>query len=252
MPISIDRDHFFTGQGALSALYLPYKRESATPGIRIGLTGPDEPMLHCFVHFGEGRLCLNGVDRGHLAAFETSDQRKVRAGKFALGLPHLKDNVASLLGVHGDDGIGQALKSRLAISLCQPSTGPEGDGVVYYHYQDHGIDFEIFNKDGSLAEISGNGMAGLSAVIFSLNPGKSSVTLNTQVGEKTHQLLSRNGDDYRLKIEIGVANFNATNFFPFLTSGKIEYLFGEKLLFYPVSVGNPHVVILWKEKFLLG
>jgi len=43
MRISIDGDHFFTGQGALSAVYLPYISESATqswgkmvPSLRVG------------------------------------------------------------------------------------------------------------------------------------------------------------------------------------------------------------------------
>ena len=61
MRISIDGGHFFTGQGALSAVYLPYISESATrswgkmaPSLRVG--PPMRPSGVAHRSFGAAKL----------------------------------------------------------------------------------------------------------------------------------------------------------------------------------------------------
>ncbi len=147
----------------------------------------------------------------------------------------------------GDD---QATKCRLAISLCDHNNGPGGDGVVYYRIDGQVVEFQVFNRDGGEAELSGSGMAGLSAVLFSGSRFKDKITMNTVVGEKSHYLISSRGDSYRLKIEIGHPDFNDRRFFPFVSEDRMIYCFNEHLDFFPVSVGNPHAVVLWGEKFI--
>ncbi|MGD2090004.1 MAG: diaminopimelate epimerase [Candidatus Aminicenantes bacterium] len=165
-------------------------------------------------------------------------------------------------------------KGQLAKKICCRHNGAGADGVVYYKIfpDTMPVDFEIFNRDGSEAELSGNGMAGLSALFFYLRqPGnRDDVVLNTKAGPKRNTCLQREKNRFRLKIEMGTANFQDHDFFPFLKSLKKEqtsemtpvkerhqadrewvggatpYRYNG-ITFYPVSVGNPHAVILVEE-----
>ena len=147
-------------------------------------------------------------------------------------------------------------KDALAIELCHRRNGAGADGIVYYRAKncdgskDLPIGFEVFNRDGSEAEISGNGMAGLTALMFYLgvpSPEVKHLTLTTKLDLRTHHLLHRDDTTFRLNVEIGLPDFEAVSFFPFLEPGKTAYPY-EGLTLYPVSVGNPHVVVLLKEE----
>ncbi len=138
-------------------------------------------------------------------------------------------------------------KGSLVERLCRRHTGAGADGLVYYTITPSAVKFEIFNQDGNEAELSGNGMGGLAALMFYLELFLDRVTLDTRVGRRTHTLLSRHGNCFRINIEIGPPDFAATHFFPFLEKDKdkykLEYQYNG-LTFYPVSVGNPHVVVI--------
>lgn len=112
-------------------------------------------------------------------------------------------------------------KGQLAKKICTRHTGVGADGVVFYKISRdrEPVDFEIFNQDGSDAELSGNGMAGLSALFFYLHQSgnQDHVVLNTKVGPKRNTCLHRDKNKFRLKIEIGAPNFQDHNFFPFLS-----------------------------------
>jgi len=195
-------------------------------------------------------------------------------------------------------------KGQLAQKICCRHSGAGADGVVFYKifpgttgtFGTPGttpVDFEIFNRDGSEAELSGNGMAGLSALFFYLNQSgdQDQVVLNTKAGPKRNTCLQREKNKFRLKIEIGSADFQNHDFFPFLsvsckslqkkqafemkppkerhqadrewvggatpfemTPPKERHLEKNKwgyryqgITFYPVSVGNPHAVVLVEE-----
>ncbi len=165
--------------------------------------------------------------------------------------------------------------------MCRRHDGAGADGVVFYRCGGDYTEFRIFNRDGNEAELSGNGMAGLSALLCHLGKtgdtgtvgadmvgadmvdaettGGTTITLKTKKGIRQHQLLERTspakgeqgGTAFRLRIEIGVPDFSDQAFFPFLDSGgaAAPYETGgqyhhEGIAFYPVSVGNPHVVVL--------
>ena len=208
-------------------------------------------------------------------------------------------------------------KGQLAQKICSRHTGAGADGVVFYKIfpgtsgtpgtpGTRPVDFEIFNRDGSEAELSGNGMAGLSALFFYLNQSgdQDQVVLNTKAGPKKNTCLQREKNKFRLKVEIGSADFQNHDFFPFLSvscnslkknqsfemtptkerhqsdrelvggatpfemtppkerhqadrewvGGATPFLEKNKwgyryqgITFYPVSVGNPHAVVLVEE-----
>lgn len=158
------------------------------------------------------------------------------------GNDFLHVDTADIGGIAAPGDISE-VKGRLARRLCDRRAGAGADGIIYYAVGEETAAFQIFNRDGTEAELSGNGMAGLSAVLFHLGKFKDRVTLDTRAGRKTNHLLSRKGDTLTLKIEIGEPDFSDTVFFPFLEPGREEYVFND-FPFYPVSVGNPHAVIL--------
>ncbi len=152
----------------------------------------------------------------------------------------------------GDIKVDRVVKGELAKNLCQRNLGVGADGVIYYKIRNkEGVDFEIFNRDGSEAELSGNGMAGLSALLFYLGRFNERLVLCTRSGQRTQRILSRVENTFKLKIEIGDADFQNKDFFPFLQENKIcyQYEWGqENITFYPVSVGNPHAVVLLEKE----
>jgi diaminopimelate epimerase len=146
----------------------------------------------------------------------------------------------------GVDDTSKTSKGRLAEYLCQRQAGAGADGVTFYAVSEKEVQFEIFNRDGAEAELSGNGMAGVSALMFYLGKFKDRLVLNTRVGLKTHFLLARDNATFKLKIEIGSPDFQNTVFFPFLEPGRFAYTH-ENIPFHPVSVGNPHAVVLLEK-----
>ena len=141
-------------------------------------------------------------------------------------------------------------KAGLVRRICDRKQGAGADGVVFFRPLPDIKDpvlFEIFNCDGSTAEISGNGMAGVAAVLFRNRIRHEKVHLLTAVGKRLVCLLSRKGEIFQQKIEIGPADFYNRRFFPFLKKKKMDYNFGGMTI-YPVSVGNPHVVILLERE----
>ncbi|MGE5340317.1 MAG: diaminopimelate epimerase [Candidatus Omnitrophota bacterium] len=142
------------------------------------------------------------------------------------------------------------VQSALALRLCERQTGAGADGVVFYRVNPEWVDFEIYNRDGGEAELSGNGMAGVSALLFYLNRWKEEepIVLHTKAGVKTHRCLRRKDNVFRLRIEIGDPHFQDTRFFPFLKPGEREYRYRD-IAFYPVSVGNPHAVVRLNKNY---
>ena len=76
--------------------------------------------------------------------------------------------------------------------------------------------FQIFNRDGGEAELSGNGMAGLAAVLFQRRLAASPLSLHAAIGSRRVELLGRDGAVFQLAVEIGRPDFANRGFFPFL------------------------------------
>lgn len=135
------------------------------------------------------------------------------------------------------------ISGKNIISLCDRKNGAGADGVTIYRQDPQSVHFRIFNRDGSEAELSGNGMAGVAALMYHRNKSKSPVVLDTIAGRRTVTLLETTGNVYRQQVDLGTADFSNTRFFPFLKQNTMEYRF-EDLSFFPVSVGNPHAVLI--------
>ena len=137
-------------------------------------------------------------------------------------------------------------EGEFAKEICDKIEGPGADGVIFFLPEDDVFNFSIFNSDGSEAEISGNGMAGLSATLFSMKENRNPIKLRTRAGTRIIRLIDKEGNGFRQEVDMGLPDFNEKKFFPFLTPGRKEYEY-EGINFFPVSTGNPHVVVILKE-----
>ncbi len=137
-------------------------------------------------------------------------------------------------------------RESLTRSICRRHSGVGADGVVFFRVGKQEAVFQIHNRDGGEAELSGNGMAGLAAVLFYRGDFDREIVLKTRVGKKKISLLEREGIRFRLRVEIGEADFSDRRFFPFL-KGKGADASHHGTKFFPVSVGNPHSVVILKK-----
>jgi diaminopimelate epimerase len=79
----------------------------------------------------------------------------------------------------------------------------------------------------------------------------STAVLQAAIGKRRVDLLARRGSVFQLKVEIGRPDFSRREFFPFLKEGRDRYA-ADGLEFYPVSVGNPHAVVICRERIAPG
>src|ERR1700694_1265264 len=122
--------------------------------------------------------------------------------------------------------------------ICDRHHGVGADGVEWlFPTSDADVQARLFNADGSEAEISGNGTRCVAAYLCS-EQAKETFAIRTGAAVKTCMLVSRNECPYEFEIAMG--------------EPQVEDEFPIKLAFaevrgIPVSMGNPHYVILVKE-----
>lgn len=146
---------------------------------------------------------------------------------------------------------------ELARRICDPHEGVGADGVVFHEPARPAVPgktgpgglsarFEICNRDGGRAELSGNGMAALAAVLLRRRAIGSYLALSTGIGRRRVRLLERRGPRFHFDVEIGRPDFADRAFFPFLEKEQRSYR-AAGAVFHPVSVGNPHAVVLCRS-----
>ena len=128
---------------------------------------------------------------------------------------------------------------RLAIELCARNTGVGADGVEYLAWTgERSGQIRLYNADGSIAEISGNGtrcVAAYMAHVKGFAAGET-VTLATDAGTRECSLIATTGlGSYEIATRMGV---------PVVEPGTVvldeEGISVEGAV---VSTGNPHFVI---------
>ncbi len=146
----------------------------------------------------------------------------------------------------GADGVVFYRRGRQAARAVRPPS-PRGTGVPLGDRAERGKwHFEIFNRDGGAAELSGNGMAGLAAVLIQRRAARSPLVLHAAIGPRRIVLVGRQGPFFDLDVEIGLPDFARRDFFPFLEKGAGSYR-AAGVEFHPVAVGNPHAVVLCRR-----
>jgi diaminopimelate epimerase len=136
---------------------------------------------------------------------------------------------------------GVSDRSDLARHVCDRHRGIGADGLVVFAPEDAGARMVLFNQDGSVAEVSGNGVRCLAALVArerGLRAG-ATLTIRTGAGPKVLTLLDedaqRPGLRYRFRAEMGQPH----------GLQRRELAVGEMMVSAVVlNVGNPQCVVL--------
>jgi diaminopimelate epimerase len=122
--------------------------------------------------------------------------------------------------------------------ICDRHDGVGADGVEWMspHFSSD-LEIRLINADGSPAEISGNGTRCVAAYVCATQ-GKERVSILTGAGNKVCSLTSRRDSEYEFEIEMGKGTVEPEIVLK-ISSGEARGI--------PVSMGNPHFVILLPE-----
>jgi diaminopimelate epimerase len=134
------------------------------------------------------------------------------------------------------DGASGDLPS-LARALCHRHHGIGADGLVLYTPRHHGATMQLLNADGSWSELSGNGVRCLAAAIAREQrmPAGTTVTIDSDAGVKTLDLLAVNGNRFEFRASMG----QPTD----LRQAQIP-LAGETIGATVLRTGNPQCIVL--------
>jgi diaminopimelate epimerase len=134
------------------------------------------------------------------------------------------------------DAVTGASIPSLAREMCERHLGVGADGLIVYHPVHGGARMRIFNADGSRAEISGNGVRALAAVLLAgdLRPG-GEVTIQTEAGPKRLERVGREKTRQTFRAAMGK---------PRRVQQVSITAAGESVQPVVLDIGNPQCVVL--------
>ena len=131
---------------------------------------------------------------------------------------------------------------ELAQSLCDAKTGYDVDGLIFgtpVFTDDIDIQMTLFNADGSLAEISGNGIRCLAQEVFSGSNTAGTLRILSGSGVRNVTLNSRDGDQAEIEVDMGtVLDGPELPLLDFLNHPSVSVVRAQT-----ADIGNPHVII---------
>lgn len=128
--------------------------------------------------------------------------------------------------------------AKFSQSICNRHYGVGADGVEWlFPDPDADVRAQLFNADGSEAEISGNGTRCVAAYLCS-ERAADKFTIRTGAGIKNCELISRSESRYEFETAMGEPQVGEEI--------PIRLSFGE-VRGIPVSIGNPHYAIFVKQ-----
>jgi diaminopimelate epimerase len=120
--------------------------------------------------------------------------------------------------------------------ICDRHTGVGADGLVLYEPTGDGATMRLFNADGSRAEVSGNGVRGLAAILLRRESRLPvSLIIETEGGVKRLERLSRDN---------GRQTFRASMGLPEGLRQETIAVGGERISVVLLGIGNPQAVVL--------
>ena len=131
----------------------------------------------------------------------------------------------------------EPLSPEIIRRLCARHTGAGADGVVLFGLNERNATMRLFNADGSPAELSGNGLRCLAALVAQRTrlPESSTVTVETCAGTKSLALLAVAGSRYMFRTALG----------PPADVRQLDIpVLDETVTASVLSVGNPQCVVL--------
>ena len=147
------------------------------------------------------------------------------------------------------DKLPAEFSGQKARRLCDRHFGIGADGVlVVGNAPREGLDGEmtIYNADGSMAEMCGNGIRCVAFHLLRNGIKKKEMAILTQAGIKTCTVVGRQDEDPLIQVAMGQIVFQGPDL-PACDEGQVhttlELSNGESIQCIPASAGNPHAVI---------
>lgn len=136
--------------------------------------------------------------------------------------------------------------------LCTTSHGLGSDGLVFIgppRDAKHHCRMEMFNVDGSEAEMCGNAIRGAAMLFDRKALGFSPVLIETRSGIKEVSFIKVSDGEAFYRAQMGQANFDLVRSGELVSEDRRKPLDWNSLNFEPVyaNVGNPHAVIFMKN-----
>jgi diaminopimelate epimerase len=127
-------------------------------------------------------------------------------------------------------------RAQLAREMCDRHTGIGADGLILYGGTYDEATMSLFNADGGRAEVSGNGLRGLAALLLrNVESVRSTAMVRTEAGVKRLARTERSQSRHTFRAEMGnAAHVRQTS----IMAG------GERLDIVTMSMGNPQCVVL--------
>jgi diaminopimelate epimerase len=135
--------------------------------------------------------------------------------------------------IRDEDAAGMP-HDALARDLCDRHTGIGGDGLILYTPTAGGASMRLFNADGSRAEVSGNGVRGLAALLVRHGPRRH-LTIDTEGGTKHLEWMARDGTRHTFRAAMGL---------PVDLRQVAVTAAGEQMALAVMTFGNPQCVTL--------
>ena len=134
-----------------------------------------------------------------------------------------------------EDVVSTDEASRVAKEICDRHTGVGADGLIFYRLTALGAAMKLFNADGSVAEVSGNGVRCLGAIVAPEDEIGSETVVETDGGVKVLTLLDADSSRYIFRAHMGQP----------IGLRELELgINGSQLRVVVLSVGNPQCVVL--------
>jgi diaminopimelate epimerase len=151
--------------------------------------------------------------------------------KFAKGHAYGND----FLYVLSRDADGVRL-DRFAQEICDRHTGVGADGLIIYEPSAAGASMRLFNADGSRAEVSGNGVRALGALLLrDDHRAHAELVVETEGGTKRLRRTSREGTRQTFRASMGVPS----------DLHRVSVSVGaESVDLVTLNMGNPQAIIL--------
>lgn len=136
----------------------------------------------------------------------------------------------------GQDHVAGVPLDRLAIEMCDRHTGIGADGLIVYAPGNATTSMRLFNADGGRAEVSGNGVRALGALLLrDRNQPGAELTIATEGGVKHLTWIARDQSRQTIRAAMGLPiDVRQTT----LTAGSETVTLGV------LNIGNPQAVLL--------
>jgi diaminopimelate epimerase len=125
---------------------------------------------------------------------------------------------------------------ELARQMCDRHAGLGADGLIVYERTPTGASMRLFNADGGRAEVSGNGVRALGALLLRQDPApQAELVVDTEGGTKRVARVGREGERQTFRTSMGQ---------PARVQRQSVTVDGERIDLVTLNMGNPQAIIL--------